>query len=28
LNGLKEGELVVTGGQYNLSDNVKVMIVK
>lgn len=28
LNGLKEGELVVTSGQYNLSDNIKVMIVK
>jgi len=28
LNGLEEGELVVTSGQNNLSDNVKVVIVK
>jgi RND family efflux transporter MFP subunit len=28
LNGLQEGELVVTSGQNNLSDNVKVVIVK
>jgi RND family efflux transporter MFP subunit len=28
LNGLEEGEVVVTNGQNNLSDNVKVLIVK